>query len=224
MAHTNSWDETNPTDNTLATSIDDEIRKLRIDMRERMAVDHNLTASDAGAATVGYHKKVTFEDDIADPTVSGDVSVVYPKKLSAGSDVVPFFRNNVDGVVRVMLGDANFKAWLYTATAPVGMKVSSGAPTDCVLAAYGGSTYTVAGGTAGTWTISGLTHAHTHTGTTDNGGAPGQDEGGGTNSAAYVVHNHSFTTGAASTSSVSSSGAWRISAAVNKLYEPDLTV
>lgn len=224
MAHTNSWDETNPTNSTLATSIDDEIRKLRKDARERLAVDHNLTSSDAGAATVGQHKQITFADDIADPTTAGDVSCIYTKKLSSGSNVVPFFRNSVDGIARVLLGDSYFKVWLYSATAPVGMKASSSPPSDMCLAAVGGSTYTTAGGTAGSWTISGLTHAHTHSGTTDVEPFSGRDEGGGSDSCAQVAHTHTFTTSSISGSTVSSAGTWRVAAAVNKLYEPDLTV
>jgi autotransporter-associated beta strand protein len=223
MAHSNSWDETNPTNATAATSIDDEIRKLRLDTRERLAVDHNLTASDAGAATVGYHKQITFEDDLAsDPGKSGDVTSLYPKKLATGR-IVPFFEDSTS-VVRLLLGDSNAKAWLYTATAPVGWKVSSGAPTDCALAAVGGSTYTTAGATAGTWTLSGLTMAHTHSGTTDVNTSDVYPEGGGAGTAAKHDHSHTFTTGAASNGTVASAGTWRISAAVNKLYEPDTTM
>lgn len=225
MAHTNSWDETSPTNSLSNTSIDDEIVKLRIDIRERAAVDHNLAASDSGEATIGYHKKVTFEDDLAaDPTVSGDVASLYPMKLTSGSNVVPFFRSAVSGICRMLLGDASFKVWLHSATAPVGMKASSGAPSDCILVAVGGATYTTAGATAGTWTISGLTHAHTHGGTTSVYSGALHDEGGGSNTCSYKLHYHNFTSGGASTSNVSAGSAWRMAASVEKLYEPDLTV
>lgn len=64
MAFTNDWDETTPTDSTQANQIDDFNRKSRLDVRERLAVDHVFTSSDTGQsvgeATLGNHKQVTL--------------------------------------------------------------------------------------------------------------------------------------------------------------------
>jgi microcystin-dependent protein len=78
MAHTNNWDETTPTNATLATDIDDHIRKVRQDVRERLAVDHKMSSSDDADVQYGVHKKVTFEDPIAEPTLASGESCIYP--------------------------------------------------------------------------------------------------------------------------------------------------
>jgi hypothetical protein len=249
MAHSNSWDETNPTNSTNATSIDDEIRKLRIDARERLAIDHNLTASDAGAATVGFHKQVTFENDLAaDPGQAGDVTSFYPKKLATG-DIVPFFEDS-STVTRVLLGDANCKVWMYTATAPVGWAATSSPPEDVVLAAVGGATYTTAGAEAGSWTLAGITQAeHNHqwhkwddgqsthysarswntSGTEiamyDSGELAGSEHGlvvDVANEAEISTKVDYFTTN--KTPAITHDGTDRLDAAVNKLFQPDTTM
>lgn len=78
MAHTNSWDETIPTNSTNAVDIDDHIRKVRLDVRERMAVDHDISSSDSGEAEIGIHKKVTLKAEISAPTPSQNgQSIIY---------------------------------------------------------------------------------------------------------------------------------------------------
>jgi hypothetical protein len=71
------------------------------------------------------------------------------------------------------------------------------------------------GGIGGSWTISGLTHAHTHPvsgNTGDNSNSENVQQGGGSSvTVADHPHVHAFsvTSDAASTSAVSSDGAWR---------------
>lgn len=187
MAHTRAWDETTPSNTTDIVDIDDAIVAVRLDTRERLAVDHKFESSDDADDSYGRHKQVTFDDNLAiDPSVSGDVSCLYPKKLSGDSAVVPFFRNAISGVTRLMLGDGDTIAWFYVNVAPPGW-LAYGDVTDAVLAVAGGEDdYNVDGGNAvGAWEISGLTNAeadnhthtlssHTHTLATDST-APGAD-------------------------------------------------
>lgn len=79
MPHTNDWDETAPTNATVAVNIDDEIRKLRLDARERLALDHDFASADVAADTRGLHTKVTLKEPIAAPTVTGEQTAIYRK-------------------------------------------------------------------------------------------------------------------------------------------------
>ncbi|MBW1996421.1 MAG: hypothetical protein JRJ29_00510 [Deltaproteobacteria bacterium] len=167
MAFTNNWDETSPTDNTNAVDIDNEIRKLRTDVRERLAQDHNFASSDTTTNDdIGRHKQITFYDDLASlPSVSGDRTVAGPKKMTSGS-IVPFWKD-ASNESRLLIGNANLKMWVYANTAPPGWVVDSSPPTDKVLAFAGGDeAYNVDGGNeAGTWTVAGLSTAddtHNH--------------------------------------------------------------
>lgn len=132
MAHTNAWDETSPTDATLATSIDDEIRKVRKDIRERMAVDHNLAASDDGSGDEGLHKKVTFEDKIAAPSLSANQSVLYVKTADLDGELRYKDKRGLDslmafvGEVRMRLGLTVPDGWLALNGNSIG-NVASGA-------------------------------------------------------------------------------------------------
>jgi hypothetical protein len=153
--------------------------------------------------------------------------------------------NGVAASSIVMLGTSSTIIWMYLNAAPPGWKaLSTGA--DTVLGVSGGSGYyNVNGGnpdSLASWTLSGLTMAHTHTtaGHTHTlalGGGnlafsntlSGQSPGG--TGYYYVVSTTSvygtipssgdLATGAASTSSVSSSGAWRPKASVGKLFQLD---
>lgn len=114
------------------------------------------------------------------------------------------------------------KVWLYENAAPTGWTLVGGLGDRLLAIAGGTDAYNVAGGnTAGdTWTISGLTHSHTHDGTT-NPDTLGQDEGGGSSNIAHVGHTHTFTTGAVSSATVSSDGTWRPSACVGVVVTKD---
>ena len=56
MAFVENWDETTPSNNTNAISIDDEIRKVKTALRERLAVDHNFKLDELTDLTIGKHK------------------------------------------------------------------------------------------------------------------------------------------------------------------------
>lgn len=118
MAHTNSWDETQPTNNTNATDIDDHIRKVRLDVRERMAVDHKIASSDAGESQYGVHTKVTFEDPIAEPTLAAGESCLYPDSGDDAPELRYLDSRGVSnmisfvGEIRMRLGTSVPEGWL----------------------------------------------------------------------------------------------------------------
>lgn len=66
-----TWDETTPTDASLATKIDDYNRDVRKGIRSRMAREHEFPASQTGTSEGGAHKFVTFQAQGAKPTLSG---------------------------------------------------------------------------------------------------------------------------------------------------------
>ena len=80
-----SWDETTPTNATLATSIDDYMRDDRIGTRSRMQAEHEWPASQSATNQAGQHKFVTFQNQSAKPTVSGtQLGAVYSKTVGSG--------------------------------------------------------------------------------------------------------------------------------------------
>ena len=56
MAFVENWDETTPSNSTEAVSIDDEIRKVKTALRERLAVEHNFKVDELIDITIGEHK------------------------------------------------------------------------------------------------------------------------------------------------------------------------
>ena len=66
-----TWDETTPTDGTVAVEIDDYNRDLRRGFRSRFAREHEMPASQAATSEGGAHKFITLQEQGAKPTVSG---------------------------------------------------------------------------------------------------------------------------------------------------------
>ena len=55
MAFVENWDETTPSNSTEAVSIDDEIRKIKTALRERLAVEHEFEEVES-SSNIGEHK------------------------------------------------------------------------------------------------------------------------------------------------------------------------
>jgi len=113
----------------------------------------------------------------------------------------------------VLVGDADYKVWLYRNDAAPGMQIDT-TVSDRVLAIKGGSAaYNVAGGTgAGSWTITGMineTTTHNHTGSK----YPQGTLAGGITLGEGGAHTHPIT----------HNGTSRPSAAVGTLQKPVLT-
>lgn len=83
-----NWNEASVTNATAANTIDTEINNVRIDVRERMAIDHEWDTSDSGAsdiAEIGQHTKITFAAPIASPTEDTDLGYLYTKDVVTGT-------------------------------------------------------------------------------------------------------------------------------------------
>ena len=75
-----TWDETVPTDATLAVQIDDYNRDLRKGIRGRMALEHEWPASQSVTSEAGAHKFITLQEQGTKPTLSGtQKAAVYAK-------------------------------------------------------------------------------------------------------------------------------------------------
>ena len=138
----------------------------------------------------------------------------------------------------VLVGSVALKLYIWRNTAEDGWVIDTTSSTDRVLAFKGGSTYTAGGANAGTWTISGLTKdAHTHldgtlsvqnhshpltrtqVGVNDQWPTSYRQEQTSTNNATAGI---TGSTGVQSDAGISSSGAWRISAAVGTMQYPNI--
>lgn len=65
------WDETVPTDATLAINIDDHMRHLYKAVRSRMALEHEFPNSQSATSEGGEHKFITFQSQGSMPTITG---------------------------------------------------------------------------------------------------------------------------------------------------------
>lgn len=96
-----SWDETQPTNATLATQIDDYNRDLRIGVRARLALEHEWPVSQAATAEAGMHKFITLQNQATAPTLSGtQIAGVYTKTVGAGLQEL-FWKNEAGMEVQV---------------------------------------------------------------------------------------------------------------------------
>lgn len=97
MAHTNSFSTTAPLDDSQLGKGAEAMRKAKLDIKERMAVDHvmenNLDPAVAGGD--GQHNKVTLVNKATDPTLITGTAVLYAK-----SDGL-YFRNS-SGIVKII--------------------------------------------------------------------------------------------------------------------------
>lgn len=60
MPLTNAWDETHPAGTDLASSLDDQGRQLKLDVRERMALQHYWSSALSGDNEDGVHKEIAI--------------------------------------------------------------------------------------------------------------------------------------------------------------------
>lgn len=85
------WDETNPTQNTLANTIDAFDRDMRVGTRLRMSNEHVWPSSQTGTSQAGQHLFMTVQQQAVAPTFSApQVGVFY-----ADSSNNPAFTNGI---------------------------------------------------------------------------------------------------------------------------------
>lgn len=81
MAHTNTWNTTEPLNTRQAGKGAEELRKVKINIKERLDVDHymngELDTTIAGAD--GHHRKVTLVVQTSDPDAITDAIIIYAK-------------------------------------------------------------------------------------------------------------------------------------------------
>lgn len=83
MAHTRAWNEASPAGSDLASTIDNSMRDMKADIRERMVLDHVWNSS---TDHDGKHLKVTLR-----PADNVSVFVVEDASELTGSNAQPFF-------------------------------------------------------------------------------------------------------------------------------------
>lgn len=59
MSHTNSWNESSPAGSAAASTVDDVIRQLKLDLRERLELQHYFNQALTGDTQDGIHKEVS---------------------------------------------------------------------------------------------------------------------------------------------------------------------
>jgi hypothetical protein len=119
-----SWDESVPTDATVAIQIDDYNRDLRKGVRNRMALEHEFPASQAATAEGGRHKFVSMQRLTAAPTsvLSGtQVGVVYASTVGTTGDSL-FYLNAATQSVNL---SKKMYFWYIDGTSEPGSNVSS---------------------------------------------------------------------------------------------------
>lgn len=198
------WDVSSPGDSDVVSQFPANERSFRTASRGAFNVDHDADGT-------GYHNKVTLNAVSAPTGTSGK----WTGWFETGA-AMPYGRSGTSAVLRNIHMPSGTKLLFPQTAPPTGWTLDTDVD-DVVIRVDG-----AAGGTSGgAWTISGLTHAHTHGpgtlgGTTSgpNNVSPTNFVQAGSSGFIYNTHSHNFsvTTGvsaAASTSAVSSDGAWR---------------
>ena len=98
---TRNWDEDYealPTDDNYGYEIDNYIRQGRIDVRERLEVDHVLV----GSTNDGKHHKVTLPQQSSAPDAIASTGIIYTKEISGKAEL--FYRDEDGNEVQLTTG------------------------------------------------------------------------------------------------------------------------
>ncbi len=98
-----TWDETEPTDATVAINIDDYNRDLRAGIRGRLALEHEFPDSQSATSEAGRHKYISFQTQAALPgaAIAGtQIGGLYVKTQGL------FFVNTASNEVQIVSGTA----------------------------------------------------------------------------------------------------------------------
>ena len=90
-----SWDETTPTDATIAIQIDDYNRDLRIGVRGRMALEHEFPASQAATSEAGRHKYTSYQVYSTSPLLptGTQIGCVFVKTVATTGQALIYMNN-----------------------------------------------------------------------------------------------------------------------------------
>jgi len=89
---TNAWDSTLPAETEDIKLGASRIRNLKVDIVERMAVDHSFTLD----ANDGAHKKITLLEQAADPGTVANTGYLYTKDVAGVTEL--FWKNSAGAV------------------------------------------------------------------------------------------------------------------------------
>lgn len=109
MAFVENWDETTPSNITQAVSIDDEIRKIKTALRERLAVEHNFKVDELIDITIGEHK--TGSARVGGGTLANRpaVNADNPGSIYVASDVADsilfYYDNGTNWIVKSVIDE-----------------------------------------------------------------------------------------------------------------------
>ena len=117
-----TWDETTPTDATVAINIDDYNRDVRVGVRSRMALEHEWPDSQSATSEAGKHKYLTLQMQSTAPTIAGtQVGAVYQKTVATTGDAL-FFLSKATKEVNI---SNRVYFWYLAEEAETGSNVSS---------------------------------------------------------------------------------------------------
>lgn len=212
MAFDKTWNEADPAGGGNVSSGDDKFRDLQYGLRERLAIDHNTFATEAGETNIACHKKISLIESTVAPTTDTTLGFVYVKAVSG---VLELFYKDSDGNELQMtdngslVGTTAFRTgdWIISETTAARsgwtdisatyenkfIRISSGTP----LATGGVDTHTH---TAGSFSAS--AHTHTATVSTATGTAYSGDSG-----TSVLTHTHTVTLGTGGGGAVSGTAA-----------------
>lgn len=88
MSLTQAWNEAYPAGTTAANLIDDAMVQMKTQLREVISADHVMASNEgAGAATTGYHNKVTFVEQSASPTLVANTLMLFAKEVTSKTEL-----------------------------------------------------------------------------------------------------------------------------------------
>lgn len=132
-----SWNESVPTNATVANQIDDYNRDLRTGISARMRHEHIWPTSQTGTDEAGYHTFITFQAT-ASPTLAGTTAgALFVGQSSAGYPLV--FKDSSgdsttlvssDGNMAVISGGSQGGIVIASSASPTGVEVLPAATTD----------------------------------------------------------------------------------------------
>jgi hypothetical protein len=96
-----TWDETAPTDATIAIQIDDYTRDIKKGVRSRLALEHEFPDSQAATSEAGRHKYVSFQVQATSPlTPTGtQVGCVYVKTIGTTGQGLVYMNDATQDIV-----------------------------------------------------------------------------------------------------------------------------
>lgn len=174
MAHTRTWDaayEANPANTQNINQGATRIREVKLDVRERLALDHSM----AGDDNDGLHNKVTLLEQASAPTAAAGQGILYTRDVSGATAL--FFKGDDDVEHSVDFPSGTRMAFAQAA-APTGW-TQYNSITNYMMRVVNN---TVSGSYATSWEVNGRggsdspilnnkVPSHTHTFTTGSSGA-----------------------------------------------------